>query len=117
MELSEKIGARVRKVREYYKLTREELAEKSHISPQFLAQIENGQKSMTTNSLFNVTRALNVTSDYLLFGVEDLNLRKTLACEALSSLSQQDQEITERIVQNILLLLRKTKMESNRETE
>lgn len=106
MSLSEDIGARVRKTREHYNLTREELAETAHISPQFLLHIENGTKSMTTNSLYHVARALNVTSDYLLFGLEQTDYDKLLASEALASLLPEDKCLTEKVMQSIFKMIK-----------
>ena len=48
------IGKRLRRHRENMNLTREEFAEKANISPQFLAEIENGKKGMSVD-----TRVLN----------------------------------------------------------
>ena len=67
-ERNREIGKRVREVREYQKLSRERLAEKADISTQFLSDIEMGRKSMTTSTLCNITAALAVSADYLLFG-------------------------------------------------
>lgn len=62
------IGSRIREIREYSHYTREYLAEKANISVQFLADIETGRKSMTVKTLKSLTVALNISSDYLLFG-------------------------------------------------
>ena len=78
MDLLTDIGKRVRKTREHYGFTRERLAEMANISPQFLVHIENGTKSMTANTICNLARALNVSADYLLFGLEDTDLNRTL---------------------------------------
>jgi len=69
--LREQIGQRVRKRREQLGLTREALAEWSDLSIQFLADVETGKKNMTTNSLYKVARALNVSTDLLVFGEQD----------------------------------------------
>lgn len=106
MSLSEDIGVRVRRTREYYDLTREELAEQAHISPQFLVHIENGTKSMTTNSLYNVARALNVTTDYLVFGLQYTDHDRLLASEALASMLPKDKILTEKIMQSIIGLVK-----------
>ena len=66
--LNKEIGRRVREMREYYEFTREKLAEYADISVQFLASIETGQKSMTTHTLYKISKALNVSTDYLING-------------------------------------------------
>lgn len=88
------IGKRVRKVREYQKLSRERLAEKADISTQFLSDIELGRKSMTTTTLCSISTALMVSADYLLFGTEAEEKNTPLA-EMLRSLSKEERRIAE----------------------
>lgn len=52
-------GSNVRMRREALLFSREELAERSHLSPQNIAKIENGDRFVTTDSLQNISRALN----------------------------------------------------------
>lgn len=100
------IGKRVRKTREHYKLTREQLAEMAKISPQFLVHIENGTKSMTSNTICNLSRALNVSTDYLLLGLEDTDFNRTLATEALVSMLPEDKIQAERVLQSVLQMIK-----------
>ena len=65
--LNMEIGQRIRKMRCYQKKSRERLAEEADISVQFLADIELGKKSMTTNVLQRMCKALCVSADWLLF--------------------------------------------------
>lgn len=109
MDLLIGIGKRVRKTREHYKLTREQLAEMANISPQFLVHIENGTKSMTVNTICNLSRALNISADYLLFGTEDTDFNRTLAAEALASMLPEEKELAERILQIVLQMVRNTR--------
>ena len=106
MDLLTDIGKRVRKTREHYGFTRERLAEMANISPQFLVHIENGTKSMTANTICNLARALNVSADYLLFGLEDTDLNRTLAMEALVSLLPEDRMLAERVLQTVLQMIK-----------
>ena len=62
------IGNRIRLIREAQKKTREQVAEEADISSQFLFYIETGQKSMTAKTIVNLSKALNVTTDFLLLG-------------------------------------------------
>ena len=111
MDLLTDIGKRVRKTREHYGFTRERLAEMANISPQFLVHIENGTKSMTANTICNLARALNVSADYLLFGLEDTDLNRTLAMEALVSLLPEDRMLAERVLQNVLQMIKNVKFQ------
>lgn len=106
MDLLTGIGKRVRATREHYKLTREQLAEMANISPQFLVHIENGTKSMTANTICNLARALNVSTDYLLLGSKDTDLNRSLAAEALASMLPEEKELAERILLTVLQMVR-----------
>lgn len=50
----ELVGKRLRRVRSQMELTREQFAEQVGISPQFLAEIENGKKGMSADTLFKI---------------------------------------------------------------
>ena len=111
MDLLTDIGKRIRKTRAHYGFTRERLAEMANISPQFLVHIENGTKSMTANTICNLARALNVSADYLLFGLEDTDLNRTLAMEALVSLLPEDRMLAERVLQTVLQMIKNVKFQ------
>lgn len=61
-------GKRVRRHREALNLTRELFAEKVGISSQFLAEIENGTKGMSADTLFKICEQGEASADYILFG-------------------------------------------------
>ncbi|MGM9568102.1 MAG: helix-turn-helix domain-containing protein [Clostridia bacterium] len=95
------IGKRVREIREYQKLSREHLAEKADISTQFLADIEMGRKSMTTSTLCNISAALMVTTDYLLFGRTKEEKHAPLM-EMIQSLNTEEQNIAEEMLKLLI---------------
>ena len=66
--LNLEIGSRIRLIREAQKKTREQIAEVAEISPQFLFDIESGKKGMTSQTIINLAKALNVSTDYILVG-------------------------------------------------
>lgn len=66
--LNTDMGSRIRALRDEKDITRERLAEKAEISTQFLADLELGYKGMSAATLYKLSRALCVSSDYLLFG-------------------------------------------------
>ena len=67
-DLMLQIGKRLRRQREKMNLIREEFAEKTGISPQFLAEIENGKKGMSAETLYKICNHFNLSADYLLMG-------------------------------------------------
>ena len=93
------VGKRIREIREYQKLTREQLAEQADISVQFLADIEVGRKSMSISTLYKISNALHVSNDYLILGNTDSNIyiNKNLSV-LLNSLSEKELEIAEKII-------------------
>ncbi len=62
------MGRRVRNRREAKDMSREELAEKLSVSPQFIAYIEYGNKGVSIKRLYLLCQILDVTADYLLAG-------------------------------------------------
>ena len=62
------IGRRIRTVREARNLTREQLAEKIDVSPQFIADVEYGNKGVSIRTLFQLSQVLKVSAEYLLSG-------------------------------------------------
>lgn len=65
------VGMRVRKCRECHKYTREHLAELADISPVFLQAVEYGKKGISINTLAMLATALQVPTDYILFGFNE----------------------------------------------
>lgn len=83
------MGRRVRSRREAKNMSRENLAEKLGVSPQFVADIEYGNKGVSINNLYLLCQILNVTADYLLAGnlyMADLDSEAARVCEEIMSL-------------------------------
>lgn len=66
----EKIGGRVRKLRKLHNLSQEELAEKIGISTTHMSHIETGNTKLSLSVLVDLTIALNVQAECLLFDRE-----------------------------------------------
>lgn len=62
------IGALIKSQREFLGITREELAERLDITPRFCYDLELGHKGMSISTLIKISKELNVSTDYLLFG-------------------------------------------------
>ena len=67
LDLSES-GKRVRRCREHLGYTREQFAEQVGISPQFLAEIENGKKGMSADTLYKICIRFDLSANYILLG-------------------------------------------------
>jgi len=72
-ELNKCIGLRIREKRENAKMSRDKLAECIGISPQFLAQIELGNKGMSSATLHKICSALSISADYIIMGRREGN--------------------------------------------
>lgn len=70
---AEEIGQRVRARRKQLGLTQEQLAERSGLSQQYVACVENGTKGLGDESLIKLSGALEVSTDYILFGSVNLH--------------------------------------------
>ena len=66
------LGERIRAGRKANNVTREKLAELIDVSPRFLAEVEAGKVGVSLQTLKNISKALSVSSDYLL-GIKDEN--------------------------------------------
>ncbi|MDD2494813.1 MAG: helix-turn-helix transcriptional regulator [Tissierellia bacterium] len=97
------IGKRLRKQREKLNMTREEFAEKANISPQFLAEIENGKKGMSVSTLYKICNNYNISADYILFGRLSSNNAFPLTTKSLSEPYLSYTEDIIEIVNNIIL--------------
>lgn len=82
------IGKRIRRQRETLNLTREQFAETVCLSPQFLAEIENGTKGMSAETLYKVCEKGVISADYILFGKVNENPISPIA-EMLNEIPSQ----------------------------
>lgn len=100
------IGRRLRRQREKLNMSREGFAEKAGISPQFLAEIENGKKGMSVATLYKICKNFNISADYLLFGHLSPEALSDASKETIPLLSEPYRSYTEdiiEIVNNIIL--------------
>lgn len=61
-------GQRIREIREKHNFTRDYVASKAGISTKFLYELENGNKGFSANTLFQLCKTLEVSSEYILNG-------------------------------------------------
>jgi transcriptional regulator with XRE-family HTH domain len=96
------IGRRIRNQREKLSLTRDVFAEQVDISPQFLAEIENGTKGMSSETLYKICDKFYLSSDYLLFGRQSFDGITTPASELLKRIPPNFSEAVENILSAFL---------------
>lgn len=62
------VGKRIMMIRRDRGYTREKLAEMADISTKFLYEIETGKKGFSATTLLNISKALEVSLDYIMTG-------------------------------------------------
>ena len=68
------LGLRIKQCRKMKKLTQENLAELVDVSPHYIYEIERGLKNMSLSIFAEIAFALNISTDYLLFGMDSSRL-------------------------------------------
>ena len=97
----EAVGARIRRQREYMGLTREELAEELGVTPKFCADIELGVKGMSVPTLCRLSRALRLTTDYILWGTDRVERDEPLI-QMLQTCSDAERRYAEQLLKTFL---------------
>lgn len=77
--LLDRLGRRVRELRGRRRLTLQQLATRSDLSPRFLVQVESGRGNISVRKLAGLARALGTTPAELLGGAEAAAPRPSLA--------------------------------------
>ncbi len=91
------VGLRIREVREAFRMTRAAFSEKCDISESFLTAVENGQKSVTSKTLFKICSAMNISADYFIRGNSN-GFETDAILEILNSLDKSSRESALRIL-------------------
>ena len=98
------IGQRIMLRRKQLGYTQEQAAEKSNLSHQFFSAVETGRKNLRAESIIKVAMALEVSADYLLFGLTNQSDMHYII-EKLSELSGLQLHCLEEIIKNYMLAL------------
>lgn len=64
---------RIRRLRNQYGITREELAEETGVSAKHIYEIETGRKGFSAGVLYRLATVLGVDCDYIMTGEKDRN--------------------------------------------
>lgn len=84
------IGKRIREEREKFGLAREKFAELLDLSPNFVGQIERGEKKMGLETLVNISECLHVSLDYLIKGVQEKYVQTNKLHRLIEKCSQEE---------------------------
>lgn len=91
-------GERLRNRRNVLGLTQEFVSDKAGITLRFYQMLERGEKSVSLDTLISLSRALTISTDYLLFGDLSYNLESPLV-EIFNGLPQPQREDALKILQ------------------
>lgn len=91
-------GERLRNRRNVLGFTQEFVSDKAGITLRFYQMLERGEKSVSLDTLISLSRALTISTDYLLFGDLSYNLESPLV-DILNGLPQPQREDALKILQ------------------
>lgn len=100
---NDEMGKRIIKRRKQLGLSQEQLAELADVSPQMISTAERGNKSILSENLYKISKALNVSADYLLSG----EITESSFSEMYKRVLKTPAEMQEKIFQVIDILLEK----------
>lgn len=75
-------------------ITQTELAKRANLAPSCIAMIETNKREPSANTLIEISKALNVSTDYLLGLEDDFGIKKTDS-PILPIYSKEEQQIIE----------------------
>lgn len=67
------IGKRIQNRRKQQGLTQEQLADMMNVSIQMVSNLERGNKAIRIDNLINLSKILDISTDYILTGKETVN--------------------------------------------
>ncbi|MDE6591937.1 MAG: helix-turn-helix domain-containing protein [Oscillospiraceae bacterium] len=94
MNLAE-MGSRIKAERKRQGISQERLAELINVSPHYIYEIERGIKAMSLETLINITRALKMSADYLIFGSMQNAPDSSSLADRLSTLDEEQRQRAE----------------------
>lgn len=103
-DLLKQVGKRIREKRDTLGISREAFSETIGISPNFLAQIENGKKGMSTSTLCKICVGLSASADYILLGKGKENDISGIM-DILRNLSPESVQYAEEIIKSFAIAL------------
>lgn len=97
------MGHRISMQRKRLGYTQEQVAELADISPQLLSNAENGTRAISSDKLYRISKALNVSADYLLTG-ESTDKDKSILLEKIENADSNQLQAIESICDIIMNL-------------
>lgn len=73
MDITTEIGNRIRFYRRERKLSQEELALRSDLHPSYIGQLERGLKTPSIDTIYKITKSLDITMSEFLGSIEAID--------------------------------------------
>ena len=90
-------GERIRRARKAHRYTQAEVSEMIGMSSKNFSQLERGMTGISVSTLIALCKCLEVSSDYLLFGIET-SAQSSSVSILLSQLSETEQIYAEKLL-------------------
>lgn len=94
------MGKRIKLKRKEINLTQEKLSEIIDVSPSYISEIERGSSICSLSTLSNIASTLNVSLDYLVFGITINNSNQTFST-ILKSIPEKNHNLFINLCENI----------------
>lgn len=108
-DLIRQMGDRIMSRRKQFRLTQEELAERSGLTPQTISTAELGKKGLRPGSIVSICSALDMSPNYLLKGeISDVDI--SILSEKLSHLTASQYRHLEEIIDNYIAAVTEDKV-------
>ena len=98
------IGSRIKAERKKLGLSQEKLAEQINVTPHYIYEIERGSKAMSMETLINLCTFMELSTDFILFGIQKQNSGSVY--EKLDQLSDERRLRAEQALELLLPFLR-----------
>ena len=92
------IGKRIQNRRKQQGYTQEQLAELMNVSIQMISNVERGIKAIRIDNLINLSRILDISTDYILTGKETTDDIHALTTR-IAQLSEKERKMVEMLVE------------------
>lgn len=97
--LAAEIGSRIARRRKQLGLTQEQAAERSGLSHQFFACVERGIKNIRAESILKISKAMDISADYILTG-QSSDVDRTHLLELMEPLDEVQLKCLEDIIKS-----------------
>ncbi|MGN0435515.1 MAG: helix-turn-helix domain-containing protein [Wujia sp.] len=87
------IGSRIRDFRIDNRYSQLDFSEGIDISVNFLSEIENGKKGFSYETLYNMCKRYNISSDYILFGKKEEPKRSDYITDIADKMTIEELEV------------------------